>query len=94
MNDKVIILRETYEDQEDIVEVLNFKNIPNELQKNLMHAITYLKSDMTIEQDAIGTLQWLYEQPHRDEYYYMRGDCNLLGSVTFRTHTYNPERYN
>lgn len=94
MSDKVIILRETYEDQEDIVEVLNFKNIPKELQKNLMHAITYLKSEMTIEQDAIGTLQWLYEQPYRDEYYHRRGDCNLMGRVTFRTHTYNPERYN
>jgi len=94
MSDKVIILRETYEDQEDIVEVLNFNNVPKELQNNLFHAMEYLKSDMTIEQDAIGTLQWLYEQPHRDEYYHVKGDCNIIGKVTFRTHTYNPERYN
>ena len=94
MSDKVIILRETYEDQEEIIETLKFDKLPKELQKNLFHAMEYLKSDMLIEQNAIGTLQWLYEQPHRDEYYHVKGDCNIIGNVTFRTHTYNPERYN
>ena len=42
-------------------------------------------SDMNIEQNAIGTLQWLYDQPHRDEYYHAKGECNIIGNVTFRT---------
>jgi hypothetical protein len=38
MSDKVIILRETYEDQEEIIETLKFDKLPKELQKNLFHA--------------------------------------------------------
>ena len=85
MSDKVIILRETYEDQEEIIETLKFDKLPKELQKNIFHAMEHLESDMTIEQNAIGTLQWLYDQPHRNEYYHVKGECNIIGNVTFRT---------
>ena len=87
MSDKVIILRETYEDQEQRLETLKFEKLPKELQKNIFHAMEYLNCDMTIEQNAIGTLQWLYDQPHRDEYYHVKGECNIIGNVTFRTNT-------
>jgi hypothetical protein len=85
MSDKVIVLRETYEDQEEIIETLKFDKLPKELQKNIFHAMEHSNSDMNIEQNAIGTLQWLYDQPHRDEYYHAKGECNIIGNVTFRT---------